>query len=533
MRLRNLIILLAAIIAVGMTGILLLRDHKRQGMRADAERSFSRLATCLVGAPGKGRPFTDALAEAKAREAIDPRGTDWPKRCRAYTDEAMRTHTRAYAADVVQVDGSITAVAEALDKNEVPPAAILDGLASLWTEIPADVAQPRAAIAPAALSALPPLHAVMPVAGIDGVDVRGSTVHVVLTGQNDRDPPRVRCELDAKLEGFTCPTPPPDAVFAVLAADHGLDPYYVKFGTDVRAVVIDAKGNEILRLPSFGYGYAFADGRLAVLSYGGEGTSDRLVMVREASGATTSRSIAGIADRFRASGSWILWKEADPDQRDAPAKVKAFDVASAEAPVELGTVQRRGEGGRSSADCRSDTHQFVDLSPAVAIRDPAKGWVLVEQTPRGQYATRTMACRGDTLVMTDATATQVTVQTCTVAGCTKKDAVVGVDAREYWAGALGNDVLLVWTDGASVLSRRGPIETLADAPIVELARAGGPIVMAHLVGPSVASFQEPPAPPALVPTPEGVVVFVMGKESPTLSAVLVPGTGAPRALTSR
>ncbi len=532
MRLRNLIILLAAIIAVGMTAILLLRDRKREAMRVESEQAFSKLATCLVGADGKGKPFTDSLADAKAREHVDPRGTDWPKRCRSYTDEAMRTHTRAYAAGVIRVDGSITAVADALDKGEVPPAAILDGLATLWTEIPAGVAQPRAAIPVASIKELPPLHAVMAVAGIDDVDVRSSTVHVVLTGQNDRDPPRVVCELDAKLEGFSCPTPPPAPVFDVLASDRGVDPYYVKFDTESRAVVIDAKGNEIIRLPSFGYGYAFADGRLAVISYGGEGTGDRLVLIREASGATTSRSVAGIADRFRVSGSWVLWKEADPDKRDAPAKVKAFDVASSDPPQDLGVVERRGEGGRSSEDCRSDTHQFVDLSPALAIRDPAKGWVLVEQTPRAQSATRTMACKGDTLTMTDATGTSLTVQTCTVAGCTKKEAVLGAEPREYWAGSLGDEVVVVWAEGASLYARRGSVETVADAPIVELAHAAAPIVMAHAAGPALGSFNESPPPPALVPTPDGLVVLVMGKDTATLSSVLLPRTGAPRVLTS-
>ena len=531
MRLRNLIILLASMLAVGFSIIFLLRDRKRSGIKADAELTYSRLATCLVGADARGKRFKESLADAQSREAIDPRGTDWPKRCRQYVDDAARAHDKAFDTGVIDADGSLTVVADALDKGLMPPEGPLDSLTKLWTSVPSEVPQPRARPPLAKVAALAPMHTVMPTAQIGDVDLAGSTLHVTLKANNDRDPPRVACDFDPKLESVTCAVPPVAPIFDVLARGRGVEPLYVKLDEETRSVVIDGKGTEIVRMPSYGYGFAFVDGRIAVLSKGGEGSADRLLFLREASGAVTTRSISGIADRFRSAGSWILWKESNPDDRTAPAKVRAFDLAASDGPLDLGPVERRSEGGTSTGDCRTDSHVFVDLSPALAVRDPEHGWSLVEEAPRPQYGNRTMTGAGDTVRIVDASNKGVTVQTCSAGGCTKKEVTVAVDPHDFHAVAVGSDVLLMWTQEHSLYALRGPLEKLPDAPVEELVHGDVPLDFAHaFVAPGI-GFGGGPAPvQSVVPTPEGTVVFLMNHDAPTLYAIVVPPAGPARAL---
>jgi len=485
MRRTILVSTLSVLVVVGVIGgaVYGVRGHQRDRARELLEVSTSNFETCLLGDAHPAKGTTDAtlrgirLAEgapvlAAAGDAgaptLGPDGGElevWPARCLPYLDPLRASYERAYAAGATERWVGLDGVRAELAAGSLQHLAeVLDALMPFWVaRAPASVPRPTTPLLVLLHTAgTKPILAETTGVGLTRMEQVQSELHVML------GPPAVGCVLESSTMHLAC-VRPSEVVGQALQHPKGTPIFFERNGVGERDAAVVDGSKVLLPIPSYWFGYAFANGRITVLtlpmdSGGDDGTYTSFVYERTPAGQVLhTQANVPLGGTPRSAGGWLLWKEVSEVEPEGDAQIRARDLsAGARGPATtIGRVGRRATGmGHSSGNCES-THLFFDLSPALAVRAPGGKWSVVPQEARPEEATRTLSCEGDTVRIVDASPTEVRLQECTPAKCTAKTASLVLPLRASVAALSADDVLVVWPSGRAVYALRGKPDELA------------------------------------------------------------------------
>ena len=492
MRRTILVSSLAVLVVLGCIGgaVYGVRSHQRDRARGMLEVDTAAFETCLLGdahpAAGttsatlrgirlaEGAPaLTGAGADGGAPTAGADGGslvTSWPERCLSYLDPLRASYERAFAAGAAErwigLDGVRAELAAGSTQHL---AEVLDALMPFWiAAAPASVPRPitplLALLRTSALKAMVVGATELTLAHVEQVQ---SELHLTLGA------PVAGCVLEGSTLRLVCVRPERVAT-QVLAHAKGGPIVFAQDPLGEESTAVHDGRKVLLSLPSYQYGYAFANGRVVVLTQatdesGGDGYASALYERTPGGQTLHGASHVPFNGTPRSAGGWLLWKEVSEDDPEGDAHIRARDLSTgvAGSALTLGTVGRRPFGvGHSSGNCES-THLFFDLSPAVVIRAPGGKWSVVSQEGRPDEGARTLSCDGDTLRIVDASPTQLRVQECTPAKCTSTTVSFPLPPRAFAAALTTDDVLVVWPSGRAIYALRGkPDDLAASKPFV-------------------------------------------------------------------
>ena len=535
MRRTILVSSLAVLVAVGLIGgaVYAVRAHQRDRARELLEVSTSSFATCLLGDVHPAAGTTDAtlrgirLAEGAPVPAVDgdagaptlgPDGGElgeWPARCLPYAEPLRASYERAFAAGAAERWVGLDGVrAELAAGSTQHLAEVLDALMPFWVS----------AAAPSVPRPVTPLVALLRTSASKPMldDATNVTVSAVEQVQSELHltlgPAVIGCVVEGSTMHLTC-VRPSFAVDQALSHPKGAPLLFEwnALGERPSAVVDGRDGSKVLlKLPSYWQGYAFANGRITVLTQpideADDGTYVSHIYERTPTGQTLhGPSSVPLGATPRNAGGWLLWKEVSEVDPEGDAHIRARDLSAGAlgGVITVGTVSRRPSGtGHSSGSCES-THLFFDMSPVLAIRAPSGKWTVVAQEARPDDAVRTLSCEGDTARIVDAKTTEVRVQECTPAKCVSKSVTLVLPQRASVAALGQDDVLVTWPSGRALYARRGKLDDLATAkPFVLIEDDEKPAFLAP-VGMKLGGPREDDDAASLTALPgQGYVVFV-------------------------
>ena len=463
------------------TAVLAVRSHQRKVASAALSKAASDFAACAVGEPfpaDVGKSLEGIrLAEEAAADTMPAGTTPWPQRCVDYTDSVQASYERAYAVGATDRWVPINAIKTELQAGSTQHLKeVLEALKPFLTEKAApSVKQPMHPMASGiALASLSPMYGRAPSATVTDVESVDGELHLTLSDAGGL----ASCVLDGSSFAMRCSPLVADATGLLPFAKGGRALFWRTLAGDEMDVthIVDANGKLVYKPPSYSYGYAFADGRIGIVTNGSEDWENYQpsVVLRSAGGVVskTSSDVA-LSGTPRVAGGWILWKEVDYEHPGDPAKVKTRNLAGGFSQA-IGDVDRRPSGtGHSSGHCQSSTHLFVDMSPALAIHGPDGKWTSVKQEARPDDAERTLSCDGASLRILDASTSNLRVQECDASGCKSWLSTATLPEGAVVASLGKDDFLVVWAKTQGLFGLRAPLASLGTAKVFALAQSDG------------------------------------------------------------
>lgn len=420
----------------------------------DVAMAATELVTCVLGDDP-----TVAFERVRLAEELSPTpGGQWPTRCAPYAANLIALGAKSADAGIPRTLGPMKDVdVELRNASTEHLMEAVNAVAPLATK-KADTRVPRPATP--LVGSNTPTTALYPrdlKADVQVIDQLDGELHVSLT----RLDTHTACTIDETSFAIHC-TKPVSGVNVDLAYAKGAKPAFGRFASDgVEAGVVDVDGKTLI--PGLGvvHGYAWPDGKLAVLSTGTTGAT--VLTTRAADGAISKRPSDVGSNNPRLAADHVVWKAVERLGPEAPANVRAVGLVDGTGGV-IGQVGRRdGDSASSNGHCASATHLFVDMSPAFAVLDPKGHWSLVKGLPQPNDAERTLSCDGGSLRVVDVSTSTLRVQDCDASACTTKTAEidVGDGVRAVSLGA--DDFLLVWRKRWGLIAARAPQQGFSSA----------------------------------------------------------------------
>jgi hypothetical protein len=389
----------------------------REATRSDLHRAASDFCACAVGKRDATPASALGAIEISIAAGNDQGRGKWPDRCQSYYDAARAAYERAASAGLVS--STLPSAHDALHDPRAFDEAVTM-LSAFWTDDPA----PSVPLPPEAARPLVELGAASPLAAAAANRIaseRRENGKLVLSvawpeGEN------LDCTLDESLVASCSPEGAGKTI--PLEAEPGARKlarrYVVKpDGTVGDAQIVDEGGAIVASTyAGFEWGRSLADGRVLTFEEG-------RIVERKGNQRRASELYFPGNKSTKVVGSWLLYKGVavkgeDPSPIGGAYPLAVVDLSAGvnAQPVVLSASEDKPPNAavarRTYGACTADA-TFVDMDPKLAVHAKTGPWKLhpLDWPTRGRH----LSCRGETAMVTDWF--PLSVQRCTVAGCTK------------------------------------------------------------------------------------------------------------------